>query len=385
MIILEKPYVSEFLKTTIECNQFEVLDNEVSREMGINAALLRDSRDFVNEYDENTPLYTNSENSIGWVASNLSKYPVAGFVDLVKNKYKFRQLIKSIYPDFYFCEFDVEDIDSIKIDEIKFPVIVKPSVGFLSLGVYRVGNATEWEDLKKRIIEDIERNKGMFPDVVYRADKFVIEEYIAGDEYAVDAYFDGNGEPVILNIFHHVFSSDDDVSDRLYISSKRIIEDNLVPMTDMLRKIGEALELKQFPLHIEVRKRDNDIIPIEINPMRFAGFCLTDNAWFGYGINSYEYYLGQKKPDWNAILKGKDGVVYTFIVLDMPSDVRAKDVASFDYEGLKAKFTKVLDLRQLDYTKYNMFGTMFTASPERSPELDYILRTDFREFIKMNN
>lgn len=381
MIILEKPYVSEFLKETIERNGFKVLDNEVSREMGIRKELLTSDNEIINSYATNTPLYTNSENSINWVTSKLKQFPIAGFIDAVKNKYKFRQLIKEVYPNFYFQEFNIKDIDKVDVSNIKFPVIVKPSVGFLSLGVYRVACREDWEPLKKKITEDIDKNKGIFPEVVYKSDKFIIEEYIAGDEFAVDAYFDNNGEPVILNIFHHIFSSDDDVSDRLYMSSKRIINENMAPMTELLVKIGKSIGLKQFPLHIEVRKRGNDIIPIEINPMRFAGFCLTDNSWFGYGINSYEYYLKQQKPDWNKLLEGKDELVYTFIVLDMPANVNARDIQAFNYEGLKSKFHKVLDLRRLDYTKYNMFGTMFTESPENSKELDYILRTDLKEFI----
>lgn len=381
MIILEKPYVSEFLKETIERNGFKVLDNEVSREMGIRKELLTSDNEIINNYATNTPLYTNSENSINWVTSKLKQFPIAGFIDAVKNKYKFRQLIKEVYPNFYFQEFNIKDIDKVDVSNIKFPVIVKPSVGFLSLGVYRVACREDWESLKKKITEDIDKNKGIFPEVVYKSDKFIIEEYIAGDEFAVDAYFDNNGEPVILNIFHHIFSSDDDVSDRLYMSSKRIINENMAPMTELLVKIGMSIGLKQFPLHIEVRKRGNDIIPIEINPMRFAGFCLTDNSWFGYGINSYEYYLKQQKPDWNKLLEGKDELVYTFIVLDMPANVNARDIQAFNYEGLKSKFHKVLDLRRLDYTKYNMFGTMFTESPENSKELDYILRTDLKEFI----
>lgn len=381
MIILEKPYVSEFLKETIERNGFKVLDNEVSREMGIRKELLTSDNEIINNYATNTPLYTNSENSINWVTSKLKQFPIAGFIDAVKNKYKFRQLIKEVYPNFYFQEFNIKDIDKVDVSNIKFPVIVKPSVGFLSLGVYRVACREDWESLKKKITEDIDKNKGIFPEVVYKSDKFIIEEYIAGDEFAVDAYFDNNGEPVILNIFHHIFSSDDDVSDRLYMSSKRIINENMAPMTELLVKIGKSIGLKQFPLHIEVRKRGNDIIPIEINPMRFAGFCLTDNSWFGYGINSYEYYLKQQKPDWNKLLEGKDELVYTFIVLDMPANVNARDIQAFNYEGLKSKFHKVLDLRRLDYTKYNMFGTMFTESPENSKELDYILRTDLKEFI----
>ena len=54
--------------------------------------------------------------------------------------------------------------------------------------------------------------------------KFIVEQYVDGDEFAMDAYFNQKGEPVILGIFKHLFSSATDVSDRIYYTSKDIIE-----------------------------------------------------------------------------------------------------------------------------------------------------------------
>ena len=50
-----------------------------------------------------------------------------------------------------------------------------------------------------------------------------MEEYVEGEEYAIDCYFDEKGEVVILNILHHKFSSGRDTSDRVYSTSKEII------------------------------------------------------------------------------------------------------------------------------------------------------------------
>ena len=57
----------------------------------------------------------------------------------------------------------------------------------------------------------------MYPNHVVNSTKFLIEEMIEGEEYAVDAYFDRDGEPVILNIFQHPFLNSKDVSDRIYL------------------------------------------------------------------------------------------------------------------------------------------------------------------------
>jgi hypothetical protein len=44
---------------------------------------------------------------------------------------------------------------------------------------------------------------------------------------------------------------------------------------NILSKIGKELHLKNFPAHAEVRIDENKIIPIEVNPLRFGGFCTT--------------------------------------------------------------------------------------------------------------
>lgn len=60
------------------------------------------------------------------------------------------------------------------------------------------------------------------------------------------------------------------------------------------------MNLKNFPAHIEIRiDKNGNINPIEVNPLRFGGWCTTgDISWYAYGFNSYEYFLKGKKPDW---------------------------------------------------------------------------------------
>ena len=47
-------------------------------------------------------------------------------------------------------------------------------------------------------------------------------------------------------------------------------------------KIGKEIGYKNFPFHIELRIDKDKIIPIEINPMRFCGWCITDIAQNAY-------------------------------------------------------------------------------------------------------
>ena len=100
----------------------------------------------------------------------------------------------------------------------------------------------------------------------------------------------------------------DDVSDRLYITSADIIRKYQPVFTEFLEKLGKLANLKNFPLHAEVRiDSGGRLLPIEINPMRFGGMCTTaDLASRAYGYNLYEYCFGQKEPAWEELLKGRE-------------------------------------------------------------------------------
>ena len=82
---------------------------------------------------------------------------------------------------------------------------------------------------------------------------FLVESYLDGEEYAIDAYFNEQGETIILDILKHDFAGTEDVSDRLYYTSKVVVEDTMQAMKDFLIKSNELLGFKNFPVHVEVR------------------------------------------------------------------------------------------------------------------------------------
>jgi ATP-grasp domain len=275
-------------------------------------------------------------------------------------------------------------LENLDFNEFPLPFIIKPNVGFFSMGVYMITNLIDWENSVKSIKKENEQIKNLYPAEVLNTSTFIIEQCIEGDEYAVDAYFNEKGEPVILSILHHTFSSDSDVSDRVYTTSKKIIENNIEEFTDFLDKIGKLSSVKNFPVHLELR-RDSDgiIIPIEVNPMRFGGWCTTADITFqAYGFNPYLYYYTQKKPDWDKILKNKEGKLFSIVVLDNSTGVDAKNILSFNYDKLLEIFETPMELRKLDFNRYPVFGFLFTETREDNFNgLKKILDSDLSEFI----
>ena len=387
MIFVDKPYVSDLLKETIRENKYPVVQTEVAKELGFNKGYnFLSEEDAIQSAKSTKPLliYTNSENSIGWIAEHLKFTGLPEKINLFKDKGKFRKMIKPLFPDFYFKEVLVNDLDELDIDHVPLPFVIKPSVGFFSVGVHLVSSRDEWEDTKNAIRADLHAMEDTYPREVIDTSVFILEEIIEGDEFAVDAYFNSEGDPVILNIYKHIFSSDNDVSDRVYISSKKIIENNLGQFTQFLKEIGKLAGVKNFPVHAELRRDSSGIIvPIEINPMRFGGLCTTaDMTWFSYGFNPYEYYFNQKRPNWKEILKDKVGKLYSIVVLDNSTGIEAGKITSFNYDQLMKKFEKPIELRKLDYKKYSVFGFLFTETREDNfNELEEILKSDLSEYI----
>jgi len=387
MIFVDRPYISDLFRQTIFKNSFPVVKTDIARELGFHDKPYFLDQDQAIEQvrsGEDIRIYTTSENTIGWIAQHLSFTDLPEKIGLFKNKATFRNLIQPMYPDFFFQEVMLRNLDTLDIENIPLPFIIKPAVGFFSMAVYKVSHADEWESIKESIKAEIQRVQDLYPTEVMDTSSFIIEQCIEGDEFAIDAYYDAAGEPVILNIYNHIFSSDTDVSDRVYISSKEIIEDNIDQFRDFLSRIGQLSGVKNFPVHVEIRRDSSGLVcPIEINPMRFGGWCTTaDMTWYAYGFNAYEYYFSQQRPDWPALLKEKAGKLYSIIVLDNSTGVDEDNITAFDYEGLLAKFDTPLDLRRIDYKLYPVFGFLFTETKKECfSEIQKVLSSDLREYI----
>ena len=385
MIILDNPYVSPLLEDSVVANSYPILDNEMVRSLEKSKLMKIVDDKQAEELLRNKKyilLYSNSENSINWISRHLEFSNLPEKINLFKNKVEFRKLMKDIYPDFYFFEVDINELEKINPDNIKFPVVLKPSVGFLSMGVYIVNNKSEWIGIIKNIGKDIEKFSGQFPLEVVDSSKFIVEEVIDGEEFAIDAYFNQDGKPVILNIFKHPFVGDDDVSDRVYFTSKKIIQTYHTQFEKLLEKIGLLAGLKNFPVHMEVRVNNEKTVPIEINPMRFAGWCVTDLAYFAYRINVYEYYFEQKIPDWDKILRNLGDEFYYFTIAEVPLFLDREIIKSVDYDSFLKNISNPLEIRKIDYLKHPILAIVFAKTNDYS-EMSNILKKNMSDFIEI--
>jgi len=378
MFILEEPYVSDFCIDTLKKNSYPILKTKIVENENLNFI---SNADFISNYKKTNKLYTNSENSIQRIEELLKDTNLPNIIRLFKDKIKTRELLSKIYPEFFYKKVTYEELANLNIEDLKFPLVIKPAVGFLSFGVYTVWDKKFFKNTIKDLKESMDKVKSFFPENVLSDKNFIIEDYIDGDEYAVDVYFNSNSKPVILNVFQHPFADSFDVSDRMYVTSAKIISKYLKYFEELFEKIGKFVKLKNFPAHIELRVNDNKIIPIEVNPLRFAGWCLTDIAYYAYGINPYEYFMEEKEPNWTSIIE-KNRDLFAFIMSEVPQDIEKDKIESFDFEKFKQDLNaEIVDVRHYDFKVKPMFNSLFIKA-KNYDDIKHILKLDMKKYIK---
>lgn len=383
MIFLDRPYVSDFFLNCLRESGRAVLRTPFTEELAgtcpsdrpLNLVDTSEAEKLCRAGDR---LYSNSENALDWVLHHLGDLPQADTIRIMKDKAALRRLLRELEPSFFFREITAAELSSTDISSWPRPFVLKPAVGFFSVGVHTIQRDEDWKNALEALALDAKQSG--FPESVVNQTRFLVEQYIRGEEYAVDLYFDEEGEPVILNIFQHRFSSFSDVSDRLYITGEKIIRANLPRFTAWFRKVNAKIGARNFPAHVELRVEGDHILPIEFNPLRFAGLCTTDMAAFAFGLNTVDTYLNGKKPDFDTLLAGRKGKTYSMILLDKPKNLPPD--ARLDTEKLIAAFQHVLEARFINIPELPLFGFLFTETDEdHEDELERILKSDLTEFL----
>jgi len=385
MIILERPFVSMYLLNTLIANRIPVLETDFVHTLpNANRLNLLLPEVFFTACRNNpeATLYSNSEDSASWIYSFLGESTLASHIRSIKDKYRMREVFAAMNPGFYYSRVTYDELEHLDVTSIPTPFVVKPVRGIASIGIRAVFSHDRWPDILREIENDRRNYGDAFSDTVMDLDCFLIEGYIAGAEIAVDAFFDRNGIPVIVNILEHDFACPEDNSDRLYKTSNAIIQRYMDPVKTYLSKVSEALKITNFPMHMEMRISPNgEFIPIEINPMRFAGFCTTDIASYAFNINPYLCFLHQESPDWETILATDNPNTYIMAVVDIPRKYNKRNV-EVDYDRLTAKLSHVLELRKMDYHIFPMAAFLFAmTTPENSSELEQWLHDPMDNII----
>ena len=99
MIAIGKPYVSAFLLESIQKSNYSVIATLEAREVlegkEVNWISETEARALLKK-KPGTKVYTNSENTIGWLENNADQGPLPDQIQVFKNKIRFRELLSSV-------------------------------------------------------------------------------------------------------------------------------------------------------------------------------------------------------------------------------------------------------------------------------------------------
>jgi len=409
---LDWPYVSQLLESTLAGLGTPVLltasDAPVRQRGLLNA---QPPEEFFARFERSPRprLYTNSENTLSLLTARLASIApnLVRQIEVAKNKAKMREALASLYPDLRFRTLSIPDLAQLDDPaDLPFPLVLKPSIGFFSIGVTVVEDASGWAAGRDALLAAMAGARGAFPESVLGGEQILLEELIAGEEFAVDAYFDAAGQPVILNIMAHEFRDRADTSDLLYYTSAELMRARLPQFTPILSQMGEVFGFRDFPAHIEFRVqeagsksgekargkglggdgRGATAVPIEINPLRFAGFCTTDLVHHAFGLNSHRAFLLEEGPDWDGILGGADsgagGSVFCLVICALPSTLDRTQIVGVDWDGLESLFRHPLEIRRMDYRRFPVLAMAIVESRDLA-ELRSLFEVDFTGFVRL--
>ncbi len=320
---------------------------------------------------------THTEACLEVIHSRLEDGKVKRAIDLLKNKFSFRTAIQEAFPNFEFYQTTLEDL---QLPTKK--LIIKPTKGFFSAGVRVLEPHSDLAQIKKELTESLAEYRKYFSDAVLSKNTWLVEEYIAGEEIAVDMYFAEDGSPVILNITHHPIPKDPHYLNAIYWTHEKLFEKWLSPLEDFFHFLNtEVLHVTNFPIHAEFRIHQNELIPIELNPMRFGGFGLADLSFYGLGFNPYDFFFQNQKPDWKAIWATRKDqyICWTLAYNGKGVDIsqNSPSYSAFaDFCGLN----HLIYLRPLDFQKQPVFAIAYLAL-DHPDKITEILNVDFSQFF----
>ncbi len=317
-----------------------------------------------------------SESSIDIVMSRMLDTDRKKAMEVLKDKFAFRKILSTIYPDYRYKHIKIEAIKSLYITK---KAVIKPLKGCFGTAIRIIDETTNCHDLFNELKADLDKNGAVFSNTVLSKNDFIIEDFISGEEYAVDMFYDEKGKPHIVNIYHHPMPKEEAYLHVVYCTSKDIfnrIYDKAITFFTALNKI---LNVTNFLIHSEFRLDNDVLMPIEMNPMRFGGMGLGNMIYHSLGINPYAYFAQNKSPNWTKIWAENPTDIYAFFIAYNGKSID-KNLFKPNIERLKKEFTTVLVDKIFDYKTQLAFGIFIIK--EDAENLRKLLNIEFDDFFE---
>jgi ATP-grasp domain len=317
-----------------------------------------------------------SEAAIELVTSRIVDPAKQQAVALLKDKYAFRQMLGDMYPQYQYQLVQADDIQELRINQKS---IIKPVKGVFGTAVRMIDRDTDLTNLNGELKAELLKNKSIFSDSVLSQADFLVEQYIEGEEYAVDMFYNSSGDPCITNIYHHPIPANLSYLHVIYYSSQAVFDHIYTKAKIFFTALNKILNVTNLTIHGEFKLDGEELVPIELNSLRFGGMGLGNMVFHTLGINPYLYFLNDLEPDWQMLWQGRDRDLLTFFIAYNGTNI---DLTTHkpNYQLLEQQFTEILFKQYFDYQKQLTFGIYFLKETDQN--LSDLLKIDFNDFFE---
>jgi ATP-grasp domain len=306
-------------------------------------------------------------------------------IELLKNKYAFRQMLTAIYPDFQYQFIQSHQIQDLKITEKS---VIKPVKGVFGTAVRIIDRDTDLTELAAELQTELTKNVDLFSPSVLSTTDFIVERYIDGEEYAVDMFYNSVGSACIVNIYHHPLPQNPAYLHVIYYSSQAVFDRIYANAKHFFTELNRILGVTNLTIHGEFKfdsvggasLKENRLMPIELNSLRFGGMGLGNLAFHGLGIDPYAYFAEDIEPDWQQIWQNKQADIFAFFIAYNGTNININKYRP-NREKLRQQFTEILLERNFDYQNQLAFGIYVLK--ENQKNLARLLQIEFDDFFEL--
>jgi phosphoribosylglycinamide synthetase, ATP-grasp (A) domain len=197
--------------------------------------------------------------------------------ELTTNKYKMRERLNKFNlpcPKYIL----INDIEKVNLDDLSFPLIVKPTDRSGSRGIYKVNNKSELEPAIKLALEES------------FSKEILIEEYILGDEYSIESISE-KGIHKVLQITKKYTTGAPNFIERGHIEPIEIDDELYKKIEQIILKSLDVLEVSNGASHSEIKILGDDIKIVEIGARMGGDFIGSNLVKISTGIDYLELVI----------------------------------------------------------------------------------------------
>ena len=299
-------------------------------------------------------------------------------VSRLKNKVTCRQMLASIFPDFFFQEIPIRDLPKIQLAPNE-KYFVKPIKGYWGSAAFPVDAQTDRVSLMHEIEAQLTKRTNLFSEQVVAKDRLIVEEFLEGEEYAVDMFFDESGQPVITNICHHPLPKNLDYLHVVYYTSYEVYRSLYPKFIEFFHALNQSLQARSIPIHGEFKLHKGKLTPIELNPLRFGSDGFADLSFHAFGFNPFLYFAENRAPDWEALWKGREEKIFAFYLGYNGTDL---DTGHYrpDLRNFRRLFSHILSDTAMNYQDTLAFAVMYIEE-DSLDRIHELLKVEFNEYF----